>query len=73
MEKEILDDALSKAHAAGIRNILALRGDPPRGQEYWVPSSGEFNYAVDLVRYIKKQYGDFFCIGVAAYPEGHAD
>ena len=53
MEKEILDDALSKAHAAGIRNILALRGDPPRGQEYWVPSNGEFNYAVDLVNYIR--------------------
>jgi methylenetetrahydrofolate reductase (NADPH) len=73
MERDILDDALSKAHAAGIRNILALRGDPPRGQEYWVPSSGEFSYAVDLVKYIRKNYGDWFCIGVAAYPEGHAD
>src|SRR5271156_1949679 len=73
MEREILDDDLSKAHSAGIRNILALRGDPPRGQEYWVPSSGEFNYAIDLVNYIRKKYGDWFCIGVAAYPEGHAD
>jgi len=73
MEREILDDALSKAHSAGIKNILALRGDPPRGQEYWVPSSGEFNYAIDLVNYIRRKYGDWFCIGVAAYPEGHAD
>jgi methylenetetrahydrofolate reductase (NADPH) len=73
MERDILDDALSKAHAAGIRNILALRGDPPRGQEYWVPNSGEFCYAVDLVKYIRKNYGDWFSIGVAAYPEGHAD
>jgi methylenetetrahydrofolate reductase (NADPH) len=73
MERDILDDALSKARDAGIRNILALRGDPPRGQEYWVPSSGEFKYAVDLVKYIRQKYGDWFCIGVAAYPEGHAD
>jgi methylenetetrahydrofolate reductase (NADPH) len=73
MEREILDDALEKAKKAGIRNILALRGDPPRGQEYWVPSSGEFCYAIDLVHYIRKKYGDYFCIGVAAYPEGHAD
>jgi len=73
MERDILDGALSKAHAAGIRNILALRGDPPRGQEYSVPSSGEFTYAIDLVKYIRKKYGDWFCIGVAAYPEGHVD
>lgn len=73
MERDILDEALSKAKAAGIQNILALRGDPPRGQEYWVPEGGEFSYAVDLVRYIHKNYGDWFCIGVAAYPEGHAD
>lgn len=73
MEREILDDALEKAYTAGIRNILALRGDPPRGQEYWVPSAGEFRYAVDLVKYIRRKYGDYFCIGVAAYPEGHAD
>lgn len=72
MERDILDDALAKAHAAGIRNILALRGDPPRGQEYWVASNTEFSYAIDLVKYIRKNYGDWFCIGVAAYPEGHA-
>jgi methylenetetrahydrofolate reductase (NADPH) len=73
MEREILDAALSKARSSGIRNILALRGDPPRGQEYWVPGVGEFNYAVDLVKYIRERYGSWFCIGVAAYPEGHAD
>lgn len=73
MEREILDDALSKAYAAGIRNILALRGDPPRGQEYWIPNNGEFCYAVDLIKYIRQKYGNWFCISVAAYPEGHAD
>ncbi|ORY79008.1 methylenetetrahydrofolate reductase-domain-containing protein [Protomyces lactucae-debilis] len=73
MDSHILDRALEEAKANGIRNILALRGDPPRGQEYWTPNEGDFVYAVDLVRYIRKQYGDWFCIGVAAYPEGHAD
>ena len=33
----------------------------------------EFTWAIDLVRYIKERYGDYFCIGVAAYPDGHAD
>ncbi|ODV65541.1 methylenetetrahydrofolate reduct [Hyphopichia burtonii NRRL Y-1933] len=70
--KEIIDDALSKAKSNGIRNILALRGDPPRTEEYWTPNC-DFNNAVDLVRYIKQQYGDYFCIGVAGYPEGHVD
>lgn len=32
-----------------------------------------FNYAVDLVRFIKENYGDFFCIGVAGYPEIHLE
>jgi methylenetetrahydrofolate reductase (NADPH) len=73
VEKEVLDDALAKARSAGVRNILALRGDPPRGSEYWVPTNSEFCYAVNLVKYIRKAYGDWFCIGVAAYPEGHAD
>ncbi|KAK9320707.1 methylenetetrahydrofolate reductase-domain-containing protein [Lipomyces orientalis] len=74
MEKKIIDEALTKAKQNGIRNILALRGDPPRGEEYWTPpESQEFMYAVDLVRYIRAEYGDYFCIGVAAYPEGYAD
>ncbi|ODV82451.1 methylenetetrahydrofolate reduct [Suhomyces tanzawaensis NRRL Y-17324] len=70
--REIIDQALAKAKQAGIRNILALRGDPPRTQEYWTPNC-DFNSAVDLVRYIKSHYGDYFCIGVAGYPEGHVD
>lgn len=70
--KEVIDNALARAKSAGIRNILALRGDPPRTKEYWTPNC-DFNYAVDLVRYIKSQYGDYFCVGVAGYPEGHVD
>ncbi|KAF1969636.1 methylenetetrahydrofolate reductase 2 [Bimuria novae-zelandiae CBS 107.79] len=80
MSRALIDDALEQARALGIRNILALRGDAPRSEEYrdegQLPeddSNKDFTWAVDLVRYIRKQYGDYFCIGVATYPEGHSD
>ncbi|KAL2191131.1 MTHFR-domain-containing protein [Thermothelomyces heterothallicus CBS 203.75] len=79
MSRRLVDKALEDAKALGIRNILALRGDPPRRAEYLDVSEPEpeeeeeFSWAVDLVRYIRKMHGDYFCIGVAAYPEGHAD
>ncbi|KAL0076443.1 methylenetetrahydrofolate reductase-domain-containing protein [Phycomyces blakesleeanus] len=73
MEKEKIDKALEAAKAAGIQNILALRGDPPRGHEYWTPCENGFSHAIDLVKYIRERYGDYFCIGVAGYPEGHVD
>lgn len=74
----LIDKALDDAKALGIRNILALRGDPPRGDEYRDeddPDDGadELRPAVDLVRYIRRLHSDYFCVGVAAYPEGHAD
>ncbi|KAI9898271.1 hypothetical protein N3K66_006631 [Trichothecium roseum] len=79
MSKRLIDQALEDAMALGIRNILALRGDPPRKDEYRVPGDDEtdeaddFVWAIDLVKYIRKKYGDYFCIGVASYPEGHAE
>lgn len=60
-----------QAKELGIKNILALRGDPPRGSKDWVPIENGFNYAVDLVKFIREVYGDYFCIGVAGYPEVH--
>lgn len=78
MSRRLVDKALEDAKALGIRNILALRGDPPRPDEYRDPNEEdseptEFSWAIDLVRYIRKNHGDYFCIGVAAYPQGHAD
>lgn len=82
MSRKLIDEALEQAKVLGIRNVLALRGDPPRSDEYRddsLPDAGEddsnkdFTWAVDLVRYIRKQYGDYFCVGVAGYPEGHSD
>lgn len=69
---QYLDAALDDAKKYGIRNILALRGDPPRGEEYWVATDQRFQHAIDLVKYIRERHGDYFCIGVAGYPEGHA-
>ncbi|KAG0658813.1 methylenetetrahydrofolate reductase 1 [Maudiozyma exigua] len=70
MEIETIDNALEQCKELGIRNILALRGDPSiRDDEN--DSMSKFKYAIDLVRYIKEKYGDEFCVGVAAYPEGH--
>ncbi|KIW80009.1 methylenetetrahydrofolate reductase [Fonsecaea pedrosoi CBS 271.37] len=88
MKRHMIDEALEGAKEIGIRNILALRGDPPR-EEYkdatstddsesgsggsGTESNQEFTWAVDLVRYIRRKHGDYFAVGVAGYPEGHAD
>ena len=68
-----VDDALKLAYKAGCTNILALRGDPPREQEKWTATDGGFQYARDLVKYIRDAYGNHFDIGVAGYPEGCDD
>jgi methylenetetrahydrofolate reductase (NADPH) len=73
MGKEKVDEALRNAYKAGCTNILALRGDPPRDQEKWVATDKGFQYAKDLVRYIRSSYGNHFDIGVAGYPEGCDD
>jgi len=73
MPREEIDNALKVCKAAGIQNILALRGDPPKGQERWTAVEGGFEHAIDLVNYIRREYGDYFGIGVAGYPEKHVD
>ena len=67
--KAVLDRCLEN----GIENILALRGDPPRGHTEWKPAEDGFAYAKELVQFIRAEYGDAFCIGVAGYPGGHID
>merc|ERR1719399_699528 len=70
---EMAGDALADCKKVGVRNIVALRGDPPRGQEAWTATEGGFNCALDLVKYIRKNHGNYFSIAIAGYPEGHPD
>lgn len=63
-----IQQLLQQIKALGVRNILALRGDPPGGGEFW-PTPGGFQFSSQLVRFIREQ-GDF-SIGVAGFPEGH--
>lgn len=60
---------LEEARDRGIRNILALRGDPPGGTGEWEKTEGGFEYSYQLVEHIKAFGG--FSIGVAGFPEGH--
>jgi len=73
METEKVDSALSDCKKYGICNLVALRGDPPRGQEKWEATEGGFQCALDLTKYIREHHGDYFCLAVAGYPEGHPD
>jgi methylenetetrahydrofolate reductase (NADPH) len=67
-----LEGTVERIHALGIRNIMALRGDPPRGEESFVPAAGGFAHAVDLVRLVKSLRPDMD-VGVAGYPELHPE
>jgi methylenetetrahydrofolate reductase (NADPH) len=59
---------------AGVQNVLALRGDPPRGQDAFVPHPEGFRYASELVQFIRSRPERWrFCVGAACYPEGHVE
>jgi methylenetetrahydrofolate reductase (NADPH) len=64
-----LRSTLDEMLAAGIHNVLALRGDPPAGQEDWVKTDGGLEYSRELVQLIKSDYP--FAIGAACFPETH--
>jgi len=68
---ESVRQALVDAKEAGITSICALRGDPPLGQQKWETTAGGFDCALDLVKYIRAEHGDYFSITVSGYPEGH--
>ena len=63
--------ALEGYRDSGIENIMALRGDPPRGETTFVPAPDGFAHAVELVR-LCREVADF-CVGVAGYPEPHPE
>lgn len=70
--REELVAILRQYHAAGVHNVLALRGDPPDGPgSPWVATEGGLTYADELVALAREVDG--FSIGVAAFPEGHRE
>jgi methylenetetrahydrofolate reductase (NADPH) len=62
---------LDELKRSGIENVIALRGDPPRGQTKFTPHPEGFKYASELAAFIRASYD--FCIAVAGYPEGHIE
>ena len=63
---------IDRIHAAGIRNVMALRGDPPRGETEFTPAPDGLAHAADLVALIKSRHPEI-CCGVAGYPETHPE
>jgi methylenetetrahydrofolate reductase (NADPH) len=64
-----LRSTLDEMRGAGIDNVLALRGDPPAGQEEWTKTEGGLEYSRELVQLIAADYP--FAIGAACFPETH--
>jgi methylenetetrahydrofolate reductase (NADPH) len=62
---------LDRLAAAGVKNILALRGDPPKGDSAFRPHPDGFRYASELVAFIRSHYD--FAVGAAFYPETHPE
>src|SRR4051794_14614889 len=66
---EELRATLDEMAGAGLDNVLALRGDPPAGQEEWVTTEGGLEYSHQLVKLIRDDYP--FAVGAACFPETH--
>ncbi|HEY4302347.1 MAG TPA: methylenetetrahydrofolate reductase [NAD(P)H], partial [Candidatus Didemnitutus sp.] len=68
-ELEVIADQI---HAGGFRNIMTLRGDPPKGETSYQPAADGLRYATELVALLRARHDDF-CLGVAGYPEKHPE
>jgi methylenetetrahydrofolate reductase (NADPH) len=64
-----LRGTLDEMREAGLDNVLALRGDPPPGEEAWTKTEGGLEYSAELVTLIRDDYP--FCVGAACFPETH--
>lgn len=66
---------LRELKAAGVENVVALRGDPPRGETVFRPALNGFTYASEMVKFIRSEpeFRDAFSLAVAGYPEGHME
>jgi methylenetetrahydrofolate reductase (NADPH) len=69
--REELAETLETLARAGIENVMALRGDPPKDQPEWRPVPGGFRYGSELAAFVKERAA--FCIGGGCYPEVHPE
>ena len=69
--REELTATLDGIADAGVENVLALRGDPPRGQPDWRPHPGGLSYSTELIELITRRYP--FAVGAACFPETHPE
>ncbi len=67
--REELAETLSEIEAAGVDNVLALRGDPPAGEEEWTATPGGLLYSTELIELLGERFE--FAVGAAAFPEVH--
>ncbi len=70
--RDELREIIAGFHQTGFRNIMALRGDPPKGQETFEPAPDGLRYGSDMVAFIKENFSDF-CLGGGGYPEKHPE
>ncbi len=71
-DRDRLGAFLQGLREAGVDNVLALRGDPPKGETEFRPDSDEFRHGSDLVCHIRSEFGNL-SVGVAGYPEKHPE
>lgn len=69
--RDELDGVLAELSEGGVDNVLALRGDPPKGADRFEKTEGGFSYASELTAYINETRD--LCVGAACYPEGHTE
>ncbi len=70
--KDSIREQIEELDRMGVKNILALRGDPPEGTAEFTPPPDGFKYAKELIAFIRENKPDF-CLGGAGFPEGHRD
>src|SRR3954469_23381695 len=70
--RDELVEVADRIHAGGFRNIMTLRGDPPKGETTFTPYKDGLRYASDLVSLLKSRHSEF-CLGVGGYPEKHPE
>jgi methylenetetrahydrofolate reductase (NADPH) len=70
--RTVLGDIADEIYSRGFRNVMTLRGDPPKGDTTFRPAPDGLAHASDLVALLKSRHADF-CCGVAGYPESHPE